>query len=86
MYWYTPVSDGGLVYGDELDEYARVVAMKYAAAINDAGAGRLVEWVRIDDGVDPEFIILNVASPLIIYVKQHAGDANGTYLFDPVPF
>jgi hypothetical protein len=87
MYWYTPVGDRGLVFGDELGSFDRTVTMKYAGAASDDSGWHLKEPVRIDEQADPEFIALDVAATLVLYVKQH-GDAatNGTYLFGPVPF
>ncbi|HXI59395.1 MAG TPA: hypothetical protein VNO55_25185 [Polyangia bacterium] len=87
MYWYTPVGDRGLVFGDELGSFDRTVTMKYAGAASDDSGWRLKEPVRIDEQADPEFIALDVTATLVLYVKQH-GDAatNGTYLFGPVPF
>jgi hypothetical protein len=87
MYWYTPVADQGLVYGDEYGTFERTVTLKYVGAIQEGASWRLGQPVRIDETADPEFILVGETSPLLLYVKQH-GDATvqGTYVFGPVPF
>jgi hypothetical protein len=84
--FYTAVGDRGIILGDEHDQFD-TVTLKYAA-LSDGGRSWPPDGpVRVQERVKTPVTVVGAQPSLIVYrVVGDAQQADGTYLFGPVPF